>query len=225
MVLFPTEEWLAAYERRLDGSGAFSEAGSGRGVGFDGDVVLAIRELPLEEATVRDLPVEAFDGLPRTLRRPLSALALDGAATPVVRSLFASARWVDPGIPLADLAALTNGRHVRDALPERTADLLEQLDRHVVDDAIYVWVGLEDGDYTGIEIVDPIDRRDAGFVLSGPYSAWVEIVDGDLDVPSAVASSALTVSGTDDVGRLAEHAGTVKLLGDAAANVETTRLF
>jgi putative sterol carrier protein len=224
MVLFPTEEWLAAYERRLDGSEGFSEAGSGWDVSFDGDVVLAIRELPLEEATVRDLPVEAFDGLPRTLRRPLSALALDGAATPVVRSLFASARWVDPGVPLADLAALANG-HVRDALPERTADLLEQFDRHVVDDAIYVRVGLEDGDCTGIEIVDPIDRRDAGFVLSGPYSTWVEIVDGDLDVPSAVASSALTVGGTGDVGRLAEHAGTVELLGDAAANVETTRLF
>jgi hypothetical protein len=225
MVLYPTEEWLAEYKRQLNGNDGFAADSSGWGVGFNGDFLYVITDLPIGTTTVGDLPREAFDGLPGSIRWPLSAVALDGVATPIVDSLYAPVlRLLNSGLTLSSATTLVRGS-MRWHLPEQTENLLRQLDEHVVDNTIYAFIGLEDGECTEVDILTSPTERDVGFVLRGPNRTWGRVVDGDLDIFSAVGSSSLVLDSTEDTRHIAQYHDAMHLLGEIAADVETTRLF
>ncbi len=196
MPYFPTEEWLDAYRRRLNGSDAFGDLGAGWGRGHDGDVLYVITDLPVDRTALGDLPDGVLDGLPEHVRDRVA------------------------DVPVAD--APETFAPIRDELPEDVGDILGQLEAHAADGTVYAYVGLEDGACTGVDVVESPESRDVGFVLRGPYDTWRAIVDGR-PAPSAVLTGDLAVEG-DRLKRL-RYAPMFAMLGDVAAAVETTHLF
>lgn len=197
MRYFPTEQWLAEFGRLIDDSDTLEAVSAGWGVGFDGDVLLIIEDLPLSETTVGDLPESIQSEIPEAFRGGLA------------------------DVTLAEAPSFVDGR-VREGLPDALRDLLDQLEVNVVDGDVHAYVGLEEGSCTGVDIVDGPDARDVGFTIRGAYPAWRRIVDGR-PATSALLSSDLRIEGS--WVRLGQYAAVPQLLGEIAAEVETEHLF
>jgi putative sterol carrier protein len=197
MTLYPTEQWLAEYGRALDGSAALDDLAAGWGVGFDGDVMLLIEDLPLAETTLGELPPAALEGLPPDIREGVADVTLAEA----------SERFGDT---------------LRPSLPAGVRDLLHQIETRVHDGTIHAYVGLEEGSCTGTEVLEDPDAREVGVRVRGSYSTWRRIVDGR-PAASAILSGDLSVAGNQL--RVVQYAHLLGLLGDIAADVETTHLF
>lgn len=193
---FPTEEWLTQYGRLLEESEAFSEFGAGWGRGFDGDVLYVVENLPLEATTLGDLSPGVLAGLPAHVHERVA------------------------DVPLAD--APETFAPIREGLPASVAEKLDQLERYVTDGAVYARIGLEDGSCTGVEVLEDPDAADVGFVLRGDYATWRSIVDGR---PSASAVLVGELSFDGSILRRMQYAPMFGLLGEIAAEVETTHLF
>lgn len=197
MVLYPTEQWLREYKQRLTDSDALTTLGAGWGVGFNGDFLVVITDVPLDETTIGDLPEEALDGVPGFARKQLMDVTLTETTTLINDKI----RWL---------------------LPERQRDLLRQLDEHVAEDTIYAFIGLKDGGCTEVDVLASPDEREVGFVLRGSYETWQQIIDGELALVPLVRGD-LTVQGSRL--RLLQYVGAIQLLGEIAADIETTHLF
>lgn len=193
---FPTEEWLAEYGRLLTESDEFSAFGAGWGQGFDGDVLYVVEELPLEETTLGDLPPGVLAELPEHVRERVA------------------------DVPLAD--APETFVPIRGGLPTSVAEKLDQLETYVHDGAVYAHIDLEDGACTGVEVLADPEAADVGFVLRGDYATWRSIVDGRPSA-SAVLLGELAFEGS--TFRRMQYAPMFALLGELAAEVETTHLF
>jgi hypothetical protein len=197
MTLYPTEQWLEAYGRRLDESAAFDDLGADWGNGFNGDVLLVIDDLPLAETTLGELPAQVLDGIPEDVQ--------DGIAD----------------VTLAE-APDRFGETLRPSLPAQVQDLLYQIESHVVDGTIYAFVGLHEGACTGVELLEDPGAREVGFVIKGDCATWQRIVNGR-PAAAAVLRGDLAIEGS--AFRRLQNATVLQLLGDVAAEVETTHLF
>jgi hypothetical protein len=197
MILFPTEQWLAEYGRRLDESDALDDVSAGWGVGFDGAIRMVIDDIPLAETTLGDLPEPVLAELPENVRAGVEDVTLAEAPD----------RFDE---------------HIRPSLPELVQDLLRQIEENIHDGAIHAHVGLREGSVTEIETLTDPDARDAGFVIHGTLTTWQGILDGRPAV-SALLTNDLTVQGNQV--RLLRYASMLGLLGEIAAEVETTHLF
>jgi len=49
MVLFPSKEWLEEYCKMLNQSKEYKEAGKGWGVGWNGDFIFQIENIPIDK--------------------------------------------------------------------------------------------------------------------------------------------------------------------------------
>ncbi|MFT4884213.1 MAG: putative sterol carrier protein [Natronomonas sp.] len=197
MALYPSERWLDEYARRLDESRAFDDVAAGWGDGFDGDIRLVITDLPLEETPVAALPDRVLDGVPDPIRAELATLSLSEITSVV-------------------------DENVRAGLPEQARRLLTQLEENVIDGTLYAHLSLEDGACTDAEVLSGPDEREAGFSLSGTYETWRSIVDGRPAL-SAMLQGDLDVDGSRT--RQLQYFAMFQLLGDIAADVETTHVF
>lgn len=197
MPLFPTHQWLEAYGKRLDGSDALDDLALSWGREFDGNILYVIEENPLDTTVIADLPEEALEGLPENVRAGIG------------------------DVTLAD-APETFGESVRPTLPDTTRDLLEQVENDVVDGTIYAYISLDGGDCPEVDLLGGPDERPTDFVLRGHYSTWRRIVDGRPPM-SAVINGNLTVQG--NLLQQMRYSALLNLLGEIAAEVETTHLF
>jgi putative sterol carrier protein len=198
MTLYPTEQWLDEYKRHLNESEALDDAGAGWGVDFNGDIYFVITDLPLSETTLGDLPDEAMEGLPEQLQSQLADIPLDTAN-----------ELIDDTI--------------REQMPEKSRDLLRQVDEDINGDTIYAFIGLYDGGCEEVEVVHDPDERDVGFRLRGNYETWGGLVDGEVEPIPAVMSGDLEVEG--DMQKILQYSNATELLGDIAAEMDTTHLF
>lgn len=198
MVLYPTEQWLEKYKQRLNENEQLDDAGSGWGVGFDGAFLFVITDIPLGETTIGELPEAALEGVPKYLHDKLAEIPLDQAATLI-------------------------SEDIRQHLPDRSRELLRQVDEYIVNSTVYAFIGLKDGGCTEVDILGRSDDRETGFILRGSYETWQEIVDGEQDPIPAVMSGDLKVDG--DMQRVLQYATATQLLGDVASGIETTHLF
>lgn len=196
MPYFPTEQWLEEYRRLLNESEAFSDLGAGWGEGFDGDVLYVITDIPLEETTLGELPDGVLADLPAHVQERVAEVAVAEAP-----ETFAP---------------------IRSGLPEAVTDKLDQLEAHVHGDTVYAYVGLEDGECTEVEVLETPDAREVGFVLRGSFDTWKAIVDGRPSA-SAVISGDLDFEGNRL--RRMRYSPMFQMLGQTAADVETTHLF
>lgn len=197
MALYPSEQWLDEYARRLDESRAFDDVAAGWGRGFDGDVRLVITDLPVEDTTVGSLPDRVLDGIPEAVRTGLADLSL------------------------AEVSSILD-EHARAGLPESVRTLLRQLEENVRDGTLYAHLGLEDGACTEASVLDESDDREAGFTIRGSYDTWRSIVDGR-PAASAMLQGDLDVDGSRT--RQLQYFAMFQLLGDVAAEVDTTHVF
>lgn len=197
MPYFPSQAWLEAYGRRLNESDRFGRAARRWGKRFNGDVIFEMRNLPIDERTVADLPpavrAEIGDGL-------LAAHA---------------------DRPLADLPSLEPDE--RDQLPPELDALVEQLDDLVVDGTVYAYLGLERGRCTGVDALASRRERDVGYVIAGEFDYWKRMIDGRLNTVTAITSGRLSVRGRRF--RLLRYRSALRELSRASAEVETTHLF
>lgn len=197
MALYPSERWLDEYAQRLDESRAFDDVAAGWGDGFDGDIRLVITDLPLEETPVGALPDRVLEGVPETVRSELATLSL------------------------AEITSVV-GENARAGLPEQTQRLLTQLEENVIDGTLYAHLGLENGACREATVLTAPDEREAGFTIRGSYETWRSIVDGRPAL-SAMLQGDLTVDGNR--ARQLQYFAMFQLLGDIAADVETTHVF
>jgi putative sterol carrier protein len=197
MRYYPTEEWLSAYGRRLDESRALDAVAPGWGVNFNGDVLFVIEDLPLADTTLADLPDPVLSDIPAPVREGIADVSLAEATD-----------YFDDT--------------VRASLPDVAARLLTQLEENIVDDTLYAYLELERGNCTGTHVLEGPDARDPGFVISGDYQTWRQLVDGRPAV-SAMLSGDLSVEG--NVLRQVQYGAVLQLLGDIAAQMETVHLF
>jgi len=58
MVWFPSKEWLEEYCKMLNQSKEYKEAGKGWGVGWNGDFIFQIENIPVDKISVGDLPAD-----------------------------------------------------------------------------------------------------------------------------------------------------------------------
>jgi hypothetical protein len=197
MSLYPTRAWLEAYGRHLDQNAALDDVATGWGVGFDGDVLLVITDLPVEETTLGDLPEAVLAGLPDDIR--------NGVAD----------------VTLAD-APKKFGERLRPSLPAEVQELLYHIETYVHDGTVYAYVGLEEGRCTWVALLESPDERETGFTITATCTDWQRLVDGRPAL-SAFLSGDLRVDGNPM--RIAQYATVFHLLADVAAEVETTHLF
>ena len=198
MTLYPTEQWLEAYKDRLNESEQLDEAGAGWGVDFNGAMYFVITDIPLSATTLGDLPPEAMAGLPEQLQGQLADIPLDTANE------------------LID-------EEIRTEMPERSRDLLRQVDEDIHDGTIYAYIGLKDGGCEEVDVVSDPTEREVGFRLRGKHETWAGIVDGAVEPIPAVMSGDLEVEG--DMQKILQYSAATTLLGELAADMETTHLF
>lgn len=230
MTLYPTEQWLAEYERRLDESDALDTGWAG---GFTGTVLIVITDVPTAETTVDDLPEAALAGVPEPLRREMADLSLDeltalvdatsveGLSSAALANLPRPLRTSLGCLPFGDVKTLLDEQLPR-PLPERQRDLLRQLDEHVVDGTIRAFVTVEDGTCVGTGVLADPDDRETAVTFRASIDTWQRIIGGEhplyplLDGEVTVAGSRL---------RLLRHVRTFGALAATARNVEATYLF
>lgn len=58
MVLFPSKEWLEEYCKMLNQNKEYKEAGKGWGVGWNGDFIFQIENIPVDKISFEDLPAD-----------------------------------------------------------------------------------------------------------------------------------------------------------------------
>lgn len=197
MPLFPSEQWLDAYGRQLDEDPALDDIAIGWGAGFNGDLLYAIEDLPVDETTLSDLPDFVLEGIPEHVRSGIG------------------------DVTLTEAPALLDDT-LRPALDETVQDLLRQLETNVVDGNLYAYINLDGGRCTGVDILDSPDERDVGFVIRGSYPTWRDIVNGR-PAASAIMQRDLAIEGT--FHRRVQYSAMFQTLGDVAADVESVHLF
>jgi putative sterol carrier protein len=58
MVLYPSKEWLEEYRKMLNQSKEYKEAGKGWGVGWNGDFIFQIENIPIDKISFEDLTAD-----------------------------------------------------------------------------------------------------------------------------------------------------------------------
>lgn len=197
MTLFPTSQWLDEYQTVLNESRALDDIGADWGVGFNGDVLMKITEVPLAETRLGDLPEVVMADLPADVRADLRDITLDEAPSVI-------------------------DGEVRESTPEIASDLLDQIEDHIHDNTIYPYVSLKAGNCPEVDLLDDPSEREVGTVMRAPCPVWQQIINGR-PATSAVLTGDFKIS--PDSRLDLQYPTLLQLLGDLAADVETTFLF
>lgn len=164
---------------------------------FDENLMLVITDLNLSTITLGDLSESTLSELPPNVREGLSDMTI------------------------AEATALID-ESIRSSLPETIGHLLDQTERDVVDDTLYVYLQLEDGDCTEVALLDGLDEREVGSTFRASARTWQSIISGR-PATSAILSGDLEIIG-NELLKL-QYAAELQLLCDIAADVETEFLF
>ncbi|WP_424019710.1 SCP2 sterol-binding domain-containing protein [Halorientalis pallida] len=230
---FPTTAWLTRYQHALDDSQELEDTGEGWGVGWNGDFVFEMQNLPIEERTVDDLPEEVWEALEQGITQlPEDTLetVLEDAPEDVAEGIEAR----DGPLPERAAQELLETKiseapekvwpGLRRVMPDIMDDLLTELEENVTDDGtVYAWIGLEDGGCYDTTTMDTLDERDHGFVLTGDFDQWVDLVNGDLDVVEAIMSGKLELDG--DMQKILQYSDAALTMTDVASDLDKRFLF
>ena len=230
---WPTEPWLEVYREAMEESDRLSETGDGWGVGWDGGMIFDIRGLPVDERTVGDLPDEVvaalrdeFESISDDRAREL----VDSAPPEIVDDVDARSGSPSDAIlaevletPLGDAPDRT-WDELEAELPQLFVDLMEQLEENVVEgDTVYAFLDLYDGGCREVEILESVDARDHGFVISGDYGNWKDLVSADADVINLIMSGDMEVDG--DMQKILQYSDAAVVLTEVAGETESRFLF
>ena len=230
---WPTEPWLEVYREAMEESDRLEETGDGWGVGWQGGMIFDIRNLPVDERTVGDLPDEvvaaltdAFESMDDDRARELLESAPPEVAEDVEARATSPAEALRQEVvetPLAD-GPERIWEELDAALPGIFVDLMAQLEENVVEgDTVYAFLDLYDGGCREVEILSGLDARDHGFVISGDYGHWKDLVSGDGDVIDMIMSGEMEVDG--DMQKILQYSDAAVVLTEIAGETESRFLF
>lgn len=230
---WPTEPWLEVYREAMDESDRLEETGEGWGVGWDGGMVFDIKGLPVDERTVGDLPDEvvaaledAFESISDDRAQELVESAPDGIREDVeARSGSPSEALLAEILetPLGDAPDRT-WDELESEYPQLVVDLMEQLEENVVEgDTVYAFLDLYDGGCREVEILQSLEDRDHGFVITGDYGHWKDLVSADADVINLIMSGDMEVDG--DMQKILQYSDAAVVLTEIAGETESRFLF
>ncbi|WP_254823713.1 SCP2 sterol-binding domain-containing protein [Haloglomus halophilum] len=83
----------------------------------------------------------------------------------------------------------------------------------------YFFIGLEDGEATGAMEVDDPDEVDAGFVLRGAYSDWIDLNNGDIGAVDGMMSGVFELEG--DMQKVMQYTEAAVDLTDISSSIPT----
>lgn len=230
---WPTSRWLERYRAALNDNEELTEKGEGWGVGWNGDFIFEIRNVPGDERTIGDLPEEIWGVLqtaienldedsletvvstaPDSVRRDIDAR--DGSLT---RRTVAELRET----PLSEAPDRVWPEFER-LLPDLHNALLAEVEENVTaEGTVYAFIGLEDGECTGVDVLDDADEREHGIRLAGDYGAWKDLVRGEMDIIQAVMGGRLELDG--DMQRILTYTDAAQAMTETAADLDTRFLF
>jgi hypothetical protein len=230
---FPTTAWLETYAERLSASEKLDREMNGWGTDWNGDFVFEIRNLPIFENAVNDLPEElwrnlgdAIESLPdSTLEAVLqtapeeiqdniearTGTLQDRAAAELLETpIDESPEKVWPGL--------------RNIMPDVLDSLVDELDEHVTDEGhVFAWLNMVDGDCRETATMQTLDEREHRVRLTGEYEDWKRLLTGDLGLLDAVMGGTLNV--TADMKNTLQYMDAQLVMVDVAAETDKRFLF
>lgn len=248
MVWFPTVDWFEQFGRVLDRNERFGELAQGWGVGWNGDMIFHLTDVPIDRYRLNDLPPEliALDRMPadvwdripddaeRTLRErwgdePVYAVFdeldddLRSSIPEDVLDLLRDAEALFEKDPTYEEIPTVMSADIREILPEHLESLLQQMEDFVDEERnVYAYIAMNDGSVSEIDVLDDPQDRQAGFLLRGNYWHWEQFIEG-VDVVETVLRGELDPVG--DMTRLLSYTDALQEMGDTAAAIETDYLF
>jgi putative sterol carrier protein len=107
-----------------------------------------------------------------------------------------------------------------DAMPE---ELQNEMDQYVSEDGAdghvgQAFVGLEDGECTGARLIESTDEVDEGFMLTGTYDNWVELIRGNIGAVDGMMSGKFELDG--DMQKVLQYTDSATLLTEIAGSVD-----
>jgi hypothetical protein len=248
MVWFPTVDWFEQFKRALNRNPKFAELDRGWGVGWNGDMILHLTDVPIDRYRLNDLPSEliVLDRMPQDIwddipdeterrmrnehggepvHRVFSQLddEILSSLPPYVVDLLRDTEALFEDDPTYEDVPDVMSSDIRQVLPDHLEDLLQQMEDFVDEERnVYAFMSIRDGEVLEIDILDSPHERDAGFLLRGSYWHWEKFVEG-VDVVEAVLRGELDPVG--DMTRLLSYTDALQEMGDTAAAIETDYLF
>lgn len=86
-------------------------------------------------------------------------------------------------------------------------------------ETVHYYVGLEDGDCTGVRAVDSPDAVSTGFQLTGDYASWKQIVRGEMGAIEGIMGGDLELDG--DMNTLLKYQDAATTFVNTCAEIET----
>lgn len=83
----------------------------------------------------------------------------------------------------------------------------------------YFFIGLEDGEAYGAKEVDDPDEVDAGFVLRGAYTDWIDLNNGDIGAVDGMMSGVFELEG--DMQKVMQYTEAAVDLTDISSSIPT----
>jgi len=83
----------------------------------------------------------------------------------------------------------------------------------------YFFVGLEDGEVYGCREVDSPDEVDAGFVLRGDYSDWVDLTEGDVGAIDGMMSGIFEIEG--DMQKVLQYSEASVVVTEVSTSIDS----
>jgi putative sterol carrier protein len=103
-----------------------------------------------------------------------------------------------------------------DAMPD---DLAAELDQYLSADGTgQAVLGLEGGECTRAELIEPGEDPDVGFVLLGDFDAWVDLVNGDIGAVDGIMSGKPDLDG--DMQKILQYSDSASRLTELAEQVD-----
>lgn len=230
---FPTTAWLEKYGQALDDDEELSEVGAEWGVGWNGDFVFEITDLPIEEREVQDLPEEVWSALEQGISQlpdDTMQTVVDSAPQEIQDNIEAREGTLQERAVAELLETKISEapdkvwQGLRNVMPDILNDLLDQLEENVTDDGtVYAFIELEGGGCHGVDTMMSLDERDKGFVLTAEYPMWVQLVSGEKDVVEGIMSGDFELDG--DMQKVLQFSDAALAMTDVAAELDKRFLF
>lgn len=107
-----------------------------------------------------------------------------------------------------------------DAMPE---DLQHEIDAYIQETADeghmgMAFVSLEDGDCHEAKLIESVDEVDQGFIFTGTYDTWVELIRGNVGAVDGLMSGKFELDG--DMQKILQYSDAATLLTEDAGKVD-----
>ncbi|SDF17756.1 hypothetical protein [Halorientalis regularis] len=230
---FPTTAWLETYAERLCESEALDREMDGWGTDWNGDFVFEIRNLPIFENAVNDLPEELWRNLGDAIRQlPDSTLeaVMQTAPEQIQENVEARTGTLQERASAELLETPLNESPekvwpgLRNIMPDVLDSLVDELDEHVTDEGhVFAWLNMVDGDCRETATMQSVDEREHRVRLTGEYEDWKRLLSGELGLLDAVMGGTLNV--TADMKNTLQYMDAQLVMVDVAAETDKRFLF